>query len=269
MEDGIGPPGFEGPRALGRLRDIGHFGDGPNVEAFALLELAQFRIDQVQRVLRPLDQDESPRLLEDDLPAKLAADRPAGPGHHHAFSGDVAAHQVGVGSDLVAAQKLLDLDVAQIVDRDLPEGDLGNARKHPDPDVGSSDPKALDDLAPRRPARRGQGKEDLVDILERQDPLELIGVPDRFSLDRPIGQDWILVDEADDLDLGVAANGDRELLSVRPGAVDEDPLALLTRRPAIERLKKQRAEAQPAAGQGQQENQGMQHRERSREAGHA
>jgi len=58
------------------------------------------------------------------------------------------------------------------------------------------------------------------------------------------------------------------LLAGRACAVDQDAFALLAQRPAVERLKKQRAEAEPAARQRQHEDQGVKHRERARDALH-
>ena len=53
------------------------------------------------------------RLEPGELAAELAADRPAGPGDEHRLAGGQHPHLLEVGLDRVAAEQVLNFDLAQ------------------------------------------------------------------------------------------------------------------------------------------------------------
>ena len=80
-----------------------------------LLELAH---DLEQVVLGMVDEHQAPGVHARDLPAQLAADRPSGAGNHDHLVGEVGADTLELHADRLAAEHVLDADLAQLA-RDL------------------------------------------------------------------------------------------------------------------------------------------------------
>ena len=89
--------------------DDGDFGTDPQ----------KFLLDRVERELVELEQHQPPRLEARDLAAQLGADRAAGAGDHDGAVFDPALESAGVEHHRIAAQQVVEFDVA-----DLRNGDL-------------------------------------------------------------------------------------------------------------------------------------------------
>ena len=82
---------------------------GPDVAV--LLELAA---DLEQVVLGVVDEHQAARAHAGDLAAQLGADRASRAGHHHDLAGQVGADALELLADGLAAEHVLDADLAQL-----------------------------------------------------------------------------------------------------------------------------------------------------------
>ena len=139
-----------------------------------LLELAQ---DLEQVVLGVVDEHQAPRADPRDLAAQLAADRAAGAGDEHDLAGQVGADALELHPDRLAAEHVLDADLAQLAgDPELPGAvpqqlEHGRRRAHRDPALAARrhDPRA------QRPGRGRDRDHDLVGLDLVEDPREVLG----------------------------------------------------------------------------------------------
>jgi hypothetical protein len=120
-------------------------------------------LDGVQRGLVAVEQVEPLGSVAGDLAAQLGADGSAGTGHEHPAPGEVAGDLVDADVDLVAAEQVLEVDVADVGDVHLAVDDPGQRREHLDRHVGSVG--VLDD--PPHGARRDAGDRDDDDLRAR------------------------------------------------------------------------------------------------------
>ena len=79
-------------------------------------------------VLPAPDEDEAPRPEADDLPSELSADRSAAAGDEHGAIAERVSHRIEVDPRRSPPQEVLELDLAQRVDRHATGDDLGHAR---------------------------------------------------------------------------------------------------------------------------------------------
>ena len=142
--------------AVGQHRDRG-------ADVAVLLELAD---DLEQVVLGVVHQHQSPRAHPRDLAAQLGADRAAGAGDQHDLAGQVGADPLELLADRLAAEHVLDADLAQLAgDPQLPGAvaqQLEHGRRGPDRDPARA--AGGDDARPQRARRRRDRDHDLVGL---------------------------------------------------------------------------------------------------------
>ena len=80
----------------------------------------QLLIDEVERVLAPVDQRDRRRLEGRHLPRELGADRTAAAGDQHPAPGDVGAHDRRVELHRIAPQQVLHPHRAQLAHQHAP-----------------------------------------------------------------------------------------------------------------------------------------------------
>ena len=161
-----------------------------------------------------VEQHERAGVHAGDLAAQLGADRAAGAGHEHAAAGQVAADGLDLHPHRVAAQDVLDLDVAQLT-RELAAGlqqlEDGRHRAHGD----AARAAGADDRRAQRAGRRRDRDHHLVGL----DVVEHLGAGRRSCRARPAMPFFfgIVVDEADGpvAELGVL----EQLVQQQPAAV--------------------------------------------------
>ena len=99
-------------------------------EVKVLVAFLELEAEVVHRGLAVVEQHELLRAERGELAAELRADRAGRSGHHHGLPAEVLDDRVHVEPDLVAAQKVLDLDLADGRLHDLAVDDLVDARRH-------------------------------------------------------------------------------------------------------------------------------------------
>ena len=177
--------------AVGQDRDRG-------ADVALVLELAA---DLEQVVLGVVDQHEPPRAHPGDLAAQLGADRAAGAGHHHDLAGQVGADALELLADGLAAEHVLDADLAQLAgDAQLARPvaqqlEHRRHRAHRDPAVATR----RDDAPAQLARRRRDGDDHLVglDLVEHARQVG-VGVAQHLEavlvLDAPLA--GVVVEEA-------------------------------------------------------------------------
>ena len=140
-----------------------------DADVAVLLELAQ---DLEQVVLGVVDEHQPPRIDPGDLAAQLRADRAAGAGDEHDLAGQVGPDPLELHPHRLAAEDVLDPDLAQLpgdaqltraVGQQLEHG-RGGADRDPALAAGG------DDAAAQRAGRRRDRDHDLVGLELVEDP---------------------------------------------------------------------------------------------------
>jgi hypothetical protein len=160
VEDDIGAVAVEEPPDLHPVLDVGEHGYGRR-EAPLVLQLA---LDRHERVLGVLHEDDLRGAERGDLAAELGADRAARAGHEDRRAGDVGRDRGHVEVDGVAAEHVLDLHLAQLLEEvEVARDQLVDARqrlhRHAGVAAGGHDPLA--DVA----GGGRDGDDDLVRLL--------------------------------------------------------------------------------------------------------
>ena len=182
------------------LAAVGEHGHGERDVAL-LLELAR---DLEQVVLGVVDEHELLRADARDLAAELRADRSAGAGHEHDLAGEVGADALEIHPHRLAAEHVLDADLAQLA------GDAQLRRRRPAAARTRSASSAPGFRAAGRrsttrartvPGRRRDRDHDLVGLDLVEHPRE-VGVLGRAEHPQPVlvlepALARIVVDEAD------------------------------------------------------------------------
>ena len=186
-------------------------------------------LQRVQGRLVAVEHHQLGGLVAVDLAAQLGADRAAGAGHEHLAALDVVGDRVDVGVELVAAQHVGEVDVAQVADADVVAQELRRGGQHLDPQVGrsSSHPQPLDDLR----GRTGNREHDRA----RLEPLggrgQLVGgADDGHAVDAEVPLEGIVVQQGDRLPLlaGSRMHRSQQLAAGLAGSDDDDPLRVVS-----------------------------------------
>ena len=172
-----------------------------------------------------VDQGQRRRLEGGHLAGQLGADRPAAPGHQDATAADQLADGVEVGVDLGAAEQVGDLDVADVLQRDLAAEQLGGRRHDAETDAElvaahRGHPAHQLGVGPgdREDGARRAGRLDdlgqLVDAAEHRDP-------HGTAAEEP----YVVVDQSDDGVRRVVTHVTEQCRPDLAGADDQQPLA--------------------------------------------
>ena len=123
----------------------------------------QLLVNGVQAELGMVEQHQPPRVLRQDLPAKLTADRATRTGDHHHLAGNVAGKQIGPGRHRVAAQQIGHVQIADVGHAGMAVHQLNQAGQnlHRQPRAF----QVFDQPALLRRAGRRDGYHDLVYIV--------------------------------------------------------------------------------------------------------
>jgi hypothetical protein len=115
----------------------------------------------------------------------------------------VRRHQPRIRHDLISPEQLLNLDFPKVADGNSAGGNLRQVRKRSDAHSGRNFPYLIDDFpAPR--SRGGRNREqDLVDVLRSEDIRELRRVPNPVSFETAATEEYVVVDESDDLEFRI------------------------------------------------------------------
>ena len=125
--------------------------------------LDHLAVDLEEVVLGVVEHHQQPRADAGDLAAELGADRAAGAGDEDDPVAQVGADPVELDHDRVAAEHVLDLDLAQLfVELDAAAQELEHGRQGADADLALA--AGGDDLGAQRPRRRGDRDHDLVGL---------------------------------------------------------------------------------------------------------
>ena len=131
-------------------------------------------VDREEVVLGVVEQHEQPRAHAGDLARELGADRAAGAGDQHDAVVEVGADAVELHHDRVAAEHVLDADLAQLarqLDAAAQQLEDGRQRAHGDVALATRG----DDVAAQDARRRGNRDHDLVRLRAIEDVGELPG----------------------------------------------------------------------------------------------
>ncbi len=122
------------PRLLEHLTDADGVADvGEHARLVGEQRAAvEHELHGVQRRLVSVEEVELRRAVPRDLPAELGADRAAGAGDEDRAAGEVAGDVLDVDVDLVPAEQVGDVDVADVGDLHLAVHDLRQRRQHLD-----------------------------------------------------------------------------------------------------------------------------------------
>ena len=123
----------------------------------------QLHLDVVGVVLIDIENDETPRPLRRRLPAELAADAAAAARDEDGLAGDVSGDLVKVDLHGLAAEQVLNVHLADLLDAHLAVGELADAGQRAQ--GAGRIVTAVEDLELLLPGRRGNGKDDLVDAV--------------------------------------------------------------------------------------------------------
>lgn len=182
--------------------------------------LAQFMLDGIQRVFGMVQQDEVGGFLRLDLAAEFAAYRAAGARDQDRLARDAFGEQVAPWRNGLAAQQVLDLDFADGAFQHLAFHHFRHGGQGADGNAQAG--QAADDGAPAFGRCRGNGQDDLLDLVLAHDVVEPAHRIDAQAAHVPVGQPFVVVEEADGR-VGVAgAHGDSQLEAGLAGAVDGD-----------------------------------------------
>lgn len=125
------------------LHQLGHLGAVLNVGndkpvGYLGRDILQFHLQFEKAVLTPAHQDDLLGEEPGELPDDLGAYGPPGPGYHYPFPGEVAGDGFHVEGDLLAAQEVGHVDVADVGDVDGAGEDFVYAGNYPVGDLGFS-----------------------------------------------------------------------------------------------------------------------------------
>ena len=132
VKDDVGAPALEQRAQLGLVADVDEAGREVGEVALGL----ELVLDLEEVALGVVDQDEEARTHGGELAREFAADRAAGARDHDDLVGDVADGVV-VEPDLVAAQDVFDLHLAELFDRHRALDELVDAGQRLDGHVGA------------------------------------------------------------------------------------------------------------------------------------
>ena len=194
--------------------------EGGVVHVAVVLELA---LDREEVVLGVVEEDEPARRDARDLARELLADRAAGAGDEDDLAVEVRADAVELHPHGLAAEDVLDLDVAHLAHRGragLQQLEDRRQRAHRDAALaaGAHDVRAHD------AGRRRDRDRDLVGLDLLEDPPELgRRAEDLDAVDAQARLERVVVDEADGLEaeLGVAQDLAQDEAAAVAGADDE------------------------------------------------
>ena len=134
--------------------------------------LDHLAVDLEEVVLGVVEHHQQPRLDLGDLAAELGADRAAGAGDEDDAVAQVGADAVELAHDRLAAEHVLDLDLAQLlVELDAAAQQLEDGRQGADANLALA--AGGDDLGPQRARRRGDRDHHLVGLGLVEDGLDL------------------------------------------------------------------------------------------------
>ena len=159
--------------------------------------LEHLAVDLEEVVLGVVEQDQELRVDLGDLTAELGADRAAGAGDEDDAVAQVGADAVELTHDRVAAEHVLDPNLAQLaVELDAAAQQLEHGRQGADADLTLA--AGGDDFGPQRPGRRGDRDHDLVRFGLVEDLRHLLGRAEHLQAQHPHpALARVVVDEAD------------------------------------------------------------------------
>ena len=124
VEDGRGTLGAEEmPNPLG-VADVGHQRHAIDLGKTA----GELAVDLEERVLHPLDKQQSLRFETADLAAHLRTDGAPGAGDEHDFVAEIVADRLGVESDGIAAEQVFDVHRLDLADLDSSRDQIADRR---------------------------------------------------------------------------------------------------------------------------------------------
>ena len=158
----------------------------------------ELALDLEQVVLGVVEQDEPARAHARDLAAQLRSDRPAGAGDEDAAAGQVLADALDVHPHGVAAEDVLDLDLAHLAHQaaaGLEQLEDGRHRPHRHAAVAAGG----DDLPAQGAGRRRDRDQDLLRLDVVEHPPELAGRAEHLepAVDARALLARVVVDESD------------------------------------------------------------------------
>ncbi len=171
----------------------------------------------------PPEQDEEPRGRARDVPAQLAPDGASRARDEHRLAGERLPRRFEIEIDRFPSHEILDPDVPDLLDVDVPLEDLHDAG-----DDLEREPRlpAVLDHASHEVARGARDRDDdLVHGAARHDALELHRPPEHgASEDLPAGETGIVVEKSDHVGADLAMRGDLRGHHARglAGSDDED-----------------------------------------------
>ena len=165
MEDDVGVEALHHLQHPVGLLAVGEHGLDPGEVAL----LDHLAVDPEEVVLGVVEHHQQLRPDAGDLADQLGADRAAGAGDEHDLVLEVGADAVELHHDRLAAEHVLDLDLAQLPgELDAAAQQLEDRRQGADVDVALA--AGGDDPAAQLAGRRGNRDHDLVGLRSRRGP---------------------------------------------------------------------------------------------------
>ena len=212
----------------------------------------ELAVDLEEVVLGVIEQDQQPRSDPGDLARELGADRAAGSGDQDDPVTQVGADAIELDHHGLAAEHVLDLDLAQLSGQlDAAAKQLEDRRQGAHADVALA--RRGDHLAADRAGSRRDGDDHLGRLELVQDSTEIIGPAEDLEPEQPHPQlARVVVDEADRVaELRVEPELADDHLAARAGADHED-VVVLGAAPVPAHAPLDEEEADHAAGEDEQ-----------------
>ena len=184
----------------------------------------QRQLDRMQGRLVPVEHDQLSGTEPGDLPAQLRADGASGTGHQDPLPGQVVGDRGDVGVDLVAAEDVGEVDVADVADADVLPEELGGRGQHLDLEaLGAS---RLSDAGEGLRGRAGDGHDEDVGSTALHGLPDAPGVTEhRHTPDAQMALGAVVVDQTDrePLPARVAQHRDDQVAAGVARARDQGP----------------------------------------------
>ncbi len=235
-----------------------------DVAEVALVDHLALDLEEV--VLGVVEHHQQARPDAGDLAAELGADRAAGAGDEDDAVAQVGADAVELDHDRVAAEHVLDLDLAQLLAQlDAAAQELEHGRQGANADLAL--PAGGDDPGSQRPRRRGDRDHDLVGLGLVEDRLDLRRRPQHLEAEHPhplLAR--VVVDEADRGRAQVRVEVHLADDHLTAGAGADDQHLVLGQAVAVGRPLDDQPHREAGAGDQEQGEHEVHHRDRARQA---
>ena len=183
-------------------------------------QIGDLVLDLVERGFRDIQQHDAARSLLQELTDELGSDGAAGAGDEDRLAARLARQEIGIGRNLVAAEKVVDLDGAQVGDAHAAGSDVLDRRQHLHLDGLVL--QILEDAPPLAPPVVRHGNENLFHLVTGDKHRQLVGMMNLQAGDVLAPQGRLGIDEGDGRAIVAAAQGLQQLHAEMPGTEDDD-----------------------------------------------